>query len=414
MEKILSSSASEFAYDPYSLEAMRQPHRFYGTLRDRFPAYFMPQYDAWAISRFEDVLEGFLDAQHFSEFEGQIISRENMRVHHHGTCPELPIEPFPAFVMLDPPIHTRLRQLLAPPLMKGAVNRMADFITETASKRLDLLMEKGEFDLNAEYASFVSGSAIALLCGVPSSRVPELIALVNRSMAREPGQPGFTEAGLAALGELGGMLVEIIANRRKGCDDKVGLIDAFFTRTINDRFLTDQEIAQNLISIVVGGAETVPKITAGGLYELAQRPDQRAAVAADPDNNAPIAVEEMLRFNAPAQWFARTVKHERRFAGVDLKVGQRLMLLVASANRDPREFDNPDEFIWNRRAKRLISFGMGPHFCIGIHLARLEIQIMVRELLKRMPRYAINEQAGEWSVSEFQIGWTQLPIRVMP
>jgi len=87
-------------------------------------------------------------------------------------------------------------------------------------------------------------------------------------------------------------------------------------------------------------------------------------------------------------------------------------LLIAAANRDPREFDNPDAFIWNRVAKRMLSFGIGPHFCIGIHLARLEGQIMLREFLAAVPRFEIDEAAGNWAVSEFQIGWTRLGARV--
>lgn len=401
-----------FDYDPYGQAAMRDPHGFYGALRDRHPAYYMPQYDAWAISRFADVWEGFRDTGSFSECEGQVIGREQMLAHHDGKCPAVPLEPMPPFVMLDPPVHTRLRQMMAPPFLKPAVMRMTATIEELVAQRLDQLLSGGMFDLNADFASFVSGTAVATMLGLEKEKVPAMIALVNRAVAREPGQPGFTEAGMAALGELAGMLLEVIAGRRAGQGAVVPLIDVFFEREVNGRLLSDQEIAQNLISIIVGGAETVPKIVAGGLCELARRPDQLAAVAADPDTNAPLAVEEMLRYNAPAQWFARTVRHERELAGARLKVGQRVMLLVASANRDPREFDHADQFIWNRKARRMISFGVGSHFCIGIHLARLEIQIMVRELLKRLPRFTIDEDAGEWATSEFQIGWTRLPVRL--
>lgn len=401
-----------FSYDPYSLAAMRDPHSFYAELRDNHPAYFLPQYDAWAISRFADVWEGFLDTTSFSEAEGQVIGQQQMLVHHNGICPSAPLEPMSPFVMLDPPIHNRLRQLMAPTFMKPAIGRMTALIEGLVAQRLDMLLPRGRFDLNADFASVISGAAIASIVGLEPDRVPAMVELVNRSVAREPNQPGFTEAGMIALGELNGMLLEVVSGRRAGRGVPTPLIDVFFERDVNGVFLSDQEIAQNLISIIVGGAETVPKIVAGGLWELARRPDQLAAVAADPDNNAPLAVEEMLRYNAPAQWFARTVRQERELAGVQLKVGQRIILLVASANRDPREFDNPDEFIWNRKARRMISFGIGAHFCIGIHLARLETQIMIRELLKRLPRFTVEEAEGEWAVSEFQVGWTRLPVKI--
>jgi cytochrome P450 len=180
---------------------------------------------------------------------------------------------------------------------------------------------------------------------------------------------------------------------------------------VTGRPLTDMEISQNLVSLVVGGAETLPKIFAGGLLELSRYPDQLAEVAAEPAN-ANAAFEEMLRYSAPAQWFGRTVKTERGLAGVTLEPGQRVILLIAAANRDRREFEAPDAFIWNRKARRMLSFGIGPHFCIGIHLARLEGQIMLREFLAAFPKFEIDEAAGSWAVSEFQIGWTKLPVRI--
>ena len=95
-----------------------------------------------------------------------------------------------------------------------------------------------------------------------------------------------------------------------------------------------------------------------------------------------------------------------------MRAGERVLLLTASANRDEREFDDPDSFRWNRPMRRIVSFGMGPHFCIGIHIARLEGRLIVEELLRRFPDYAIDEAAGERAVSEFQIGWVRLPIVV--
>jgi cytochrome P450 len=403
---------SSFSYDPFSIAAMTNPQSFYGTLRDRYPAYYMPEYDTWAISRFADVWAGFLDSTHFTEAEGQIISRERLLVHHNGIPPSPPAEPLGAFPILDPPIHTRLRQLMALPLLKPAVNRMEPLVSRLVTERLDLLLDRGAFDLNGDFASYVSAGAVSSLVGLTSDDLAETIRLVNASVAREPGRPGFTEAGLQAVGQLVEMIARAVADRRAGRGREVGLIDAFIRGDVNGRHLGDAEIAQNLVSILIGGAETLPKIVAAGMLELARHPDQLAEVAADPDTRGPVAFEEMLRYNAPAQWFARTVKVERELAGVNLKPGQRVLLLVASANRDPREFENADAFVWNRKARRMVSFGIGPHFCIGIHLARLEGQIMIRELVKRMPRFEIDETAGEWTISEFQIGWAKLPVRI--
>src|SRR5262249_27792471 len=140
--------------------------------------------------------------------------------------------------------------------------------------------------------------------------------------------------------------------------------------------------------------------------------DQRSEIARDPAANAASAFEEMVRFCAPAQWFGRTLKADTEVVGQRMKAGERLLLLVASANRDEREFDNPDLVLWNRRMQRIAAFGLGPHFCIGIYIARLEGRLIVEELLRRFPDYELDIGAGERAVSEFQIGWTRLPILV--
>ena len=115
---------------------------------------------------------------------------------------------------------------------------------------------------------------------------------------------------------------------------------------------------------------------------------------------------------AGAQWFGRTLKVDAEIAGVSMRAGQRVLLLVASANRDEREFRDPDRFIWNRPMQRVVAFGLGPHFCIGIHIARLEGRLIVEELLRRIPQYELDLDAGERAVSEFQIGWVRLPLVV--
>jgi cytochrome P450 len=121
----------------------------------------------------------------------------------------------------------------------------------------------------------------------------------------------------------------------------------------------------------------------------------------------------MLRYNAPAQWFGRTVKQPVELGGVALEPGQRVILLIASANRDPREFEAPDEFHWNRKARRMLSFGIGAHFCIGIHLARLEGAVMLGEFLSAVKRYEMLTDLGHFAESEFQVGWTGLPVRIV-
>jgi cytochrome P450 len=176
--------------------------------------------------------------------------------------------------------------------------------------------------------------------------------------------------------------------------------------------LDDVEVATQMLCIFIGGTETVPKIVAHGLWELSQRPEQLAAVRADPAANVPIAREEMTRFCAPAQWFARTARRPFSIHGQTIEPGQRIITLLASANRDEREYPEPDAFIWNRPIRRSLAFGRGQHFCIGYHLARLEVAVLVQEWLRRVPDYAIRGEAATRLPSSFQWGWNKIPVEV--
>jgi cytochrome P450 len=175
---------------------------------------------------------------------------------------------------------------------------------------------------------------------------------------------------------------------------------------------TDIEAATQLLGIFIGGTETVPKIVAHGLWELGTHPDQLAAVRDDLDANVPVAREEMIRYCAPAQWFARTVRKPFTIHGITIQPGQRIILLLASASRDDREYPNADDFIWDRRIERLLAFGRGQHFCLGVHLARVEIAIMVTEWLKRVEDWSIDATAASRPPSSFQWGWNNIPVEV--
>lgn len=402
-----------FAYDPYSPEAMRDPQSFYPTLRDEHPAWFMPEYDAYAISRYADVWDAFMDSTHFSEAEGQVFGRAQLLVHHRGNPPEPRLDhPKSMFLFTDPPVHNKFRRALAAPFLKGTVNRMEPVITELVRGRLEELLPRGGFDLNGDFASFVSVGATSIVMGLPLADTARVVELVNLMVSRAPDKPGPTPEGLVARAELVGLLAHAVAKRRREEGAPSPVIDPLLSPDLIGRPLTDEEVAVDMLAILVGGTETVPKVFSGGLLELSRHPDQLAAVKADPAAHCVPAFEEMLRYCAPAQWFGRTAKLPVEVAGVTVEPGQRVILLIASANRDPREFDDPDAFVWNRKARRMLSFGVGPHFCIGIHLARLEGQIMLRELLPALDRFTIHPEEGEWPVSEFQIGWTKLPIHL--
>jgi cytochrome P450 len=246
--------------------------------------------------------------------------------------------------------------------------------------------------------------------GLPVDLAPEVLATVNAGSLAEPGsgvevsnaRPGYLE-----------YLVPIVQRRRARSGGAVPIVDNLLGYRLPDgSALSDMEAAVQMLGVFIGGTETVPKIVAHGLWELGRRPAQMAAVRADLDTNVPIAREEMIRYCAPAQWFARTVRKPFTIHDTTINPGQRIITLLASANRDEREYPEPDDFVWDRRIDRLLAFGRGQHFCLGVHLARLEIAVMVTEWLKRVPEYRIVSEAASRPPSSFQWGFNNLPVEV--
>ncbi|HEY2301993.1 MAG TPA: cytochrome P450 [Acidimicrobiales bacterium] len=397
-------------YDPFSMAAMSDPLPIYRRLRDHHPVYRLDRYSGWALSRFADVWEVEHDTEHFSIADGPIFAQERISTPPAGPPPAPPTDPMPSFSTLDPPLNPRLRQALGGPLRPAPVGRLESVIRSLACSRLDELVPAGRFDITADYAGPVSAGVMCRLVGFPPSAATAVLGLVNRSMGRKP--PGLTADGQRAGAELHGMLTELVAARRRGGDaDPGSMIGGLLDTQVEGRTLTDREIAVQLSTIVSGGTETVPKIVAGGLLELWRHPDQRAAVAGDAGRSA-AAFEEMLRYGAPLQWVGRTVTEPVVVAGTAMAPGERVLLLLASANRDEREFDDPDEFHWDRQIRRHLAFGYGVHFCIGHHVARLEGRVLLDELLNRIPDYEIDVEGAVRPPSEFQVGYTAMPLVV--
>ena len=401
-------------YDPFSAEAMAAPAPLYRQLRAAYPVYPLPQYRAWALSRFEDVWNAFLDRDRFTEAEGQVFARETLLAPAGAALPAPKLVPLDLFNNLDPPVHGLVRRAMGASLLPGAVAKMEPMLRDLVRARLDQLAQSGRMDINLDLASHVAAGAVCHIVGLGQGARAEVISLVNRAVARRPGQPGMTEEGWAAVAELAARLKHLVAQRRAGAvPGDPRMIDGLMRAAIPGRGpLSDDEVAQQLISILIGGTESLPKVIAAGLRELWRQPAQRAAIAADPGGRAAAAVEEMVRMFSPAQWFGRTLKQDAVIAGTSMRAGERVLLLTASANHDEREFDDPDTFRWDRPMRRVVAFGMGPHFCIGVHLARLEGRLIVEELLRRFPDYTIDEAGGVRATSEFQIGWVKLPIVV--
>ena len=399
---------SGFSYDPYAPEVMADPLPYYRVLRDEYPAYWLPQYEAWAISRFEDVWQVLSDREgRITTTEGTLMFREQLATPNHGVVPPPSYDPVVQLSYTESPVHEELRHAVGAPLRRPAVARLEAFVRDVTRARLDELVPQGRFDATIDYGGVVAAATMCHLFGLPleaAASVRDLIFGASQGVQ----DPELNAIGFASLSEVVG---SVVRDRRKaGAGGEVPLVDGLMQYRLGGRPLTDEEVTGAvLVTVLFGGVETLPKVVAHGLIELWRHPDQRTEVASDP-SRCETAFEEMLRYCAPAQWFTRTVKQPIVVAGQELGVGHRIFPLLMAANRDEREFEAPDEFRWGRRIERHLAFGQGQNFCIGNHVARLEGRVLVEELLARVPDYEIDLDAAQRPPSSFQWGWRVVPL----
>lgn len=401
---------TDLSYDPFDPAVMADPLPYYRVLRDDHPLYYVEKWDTYAVSRFDDiwrVLE--IHDGTFVASEGTLPAATVLAEHNHGAVADPPLHPMPFHANFDSPLYEDVRRCTSAQFRPRSVSKLADRIRTLANERLDELLPRGGFDLTQDYGGIVASAVVCELLGLPTQLASDVLATVNAGSLAQPGS-GVNVAN-ARPGYLS-YLTPIVERQRAGAA-QTPIAEALVNFRLPDgSAFTDAEAATQMLGVFIGGTETVPKIVAHGLWELLRHPGQLAEVSADPDANAVIAREEMIRYCAPAQWFARTVRKPFVLHGTTLRPGQRVITLLASANRDEREYHDPDAFVWNRPIRRLLAFGRGQHFCLGVHLARLEITIMVQEWLKRVPEYHIDAAAAVRPPSSFQWGWNSIPVQV--
>jgi cytochrome P450 len=391
-------------YDPFDPEAMADPWPIYARLREQAPVYYIERFDAWALSRFEDLWHAAADNETFTAERGTSTAHLLTRVQ--------PVTPM--LGMMDPPAHTRLRARVRRFFLPGRVAGFETAIRGWTREYLAAFRARGEADLVAELIIPLAAKVACLAAGYPIADGEKLGELVHRFFARREGHEGMTPDGLAALQEMSHYFLDMIAQRRRRATADPDVLNMLLEYEDEaGRRPDDPAIASHLSLFLIGGAETVPKVFANAMYWLWKHPDQRAEVVADPAL-AVDAFNESLRYDMPTQTMMRSVRRETVLHGQRLRVGQPVIFLFPSGNRDPREFPEPDRFWIQRRPPRMLGFGAGTHACLGVHVARLEGRIALQEVLAVMPRYEIVESGLERYVTEFVRGWSRLPVRFQP
>lgn len=407
------TAMQQFSYNPFDPAVMADPRPFYRTLREHHPVYYIEELDTYALSRFDDIWEVLaINDGTFVASEGTLPAAAVLAHRNDGPVPDPPLHPLPFHANFDAPIYDDVRRCTAGQFRPKSAATLTDRIRALANERLDALLPQGRFDLTGDYGGIVAASIVCELVGLPTDLAADVLATVNAGSLAEPGsgvevanaRPGYLE-----------YLTPVVARVRAGDHERpLPIVENLLAYRLPDgSVLTDTEVAVQMLGVFIGGTETVPKIVAHGLWEMSRHPDQLAQVRADPAAAVPVAREEIIRYCAPAQWFARTVRRPFTIHGTTIQPGQRVISLLASANRDEREYLDPESFVWDRPIERSLAFGRGQHFCLGYHVARLEIAVMIQEWLRRVPDYRIDEAAARRPPSSFQWGWNNVPVDVI-
>jgi cytochrome P450 len=400
-------------FDPFSETICSDPFPAYRRLRDSDPAHYSPKYDCWFLSRFEDIWRAEAERDAFSCRDGVTLSQLLMApmIPSEFTAAQHPDGWGTNLQQLDPPQHTLLRKRLGLHFQPAAVRRLEPFVREVVCRYADELVQRGGGDAIADYAMRVSVRAACAIAGLPVEDADLLASFVNGIFARDPGGQDFSGPGLVAGLQMRQYLIDFARRRRARPGDAAADLFLSQARDFAGRDFTDEEVASHLILLLVGGTETLPKVASAAIHRLWQHPGQRAQAVADPAL-VPLAFHEALRIDMPTQMLGRRVVRGIEFHGQQLRAGQSVMYLWASANRDEREFRDPDRFELQRNARRILSFGHGAHLCLGKHVAAMEGRVILEELLARAPRYEVDESRAERFRSEFFRGFASLPISI--
>ncbi|CAN5410236.1 monooxygenase YjiB [soil metagenome] len=392
-------------YNPLDPAVTANPYPHYAKLRADEPVKWLEMMQGFAVSRWDDVEEVLSDGKTFSsaQFWPALLGE-------YDPVPE--VQPM---ISLDPPGHVRIRKLANKAFVPSRVGAMQDRIRSVTHELIDDILAKhgseGEFDFVWEFSGLFPVSVIAEVLGVDIARrvdfknwVDDLLAAGNRAAY-----------GAERLAEIERSSQAIRAYFEEVYDERaanpgVDLISGFIQAEVNGERLTRSEVLNMAILLLIGGVETTTNLLGITFAHLKQHPDIAAAIWADPVK-IPGLLEEMLRFDGPVQMLFRHTTCDTELAGVAIPKGSLVLPLLGSANHDERKFDRSEELLLDRNPKELMSFGQGPHFCLGSYLSRMEAKSALEILTSRFESIEVIGDTVKWSDSYFARGPKTLPVR---
>jgi len=403
-------SSSSDSVDVASPEFKANPYNFYAQLRAHAPVHRMESLKGepgWLITRYDDVVMVLTD-------ERFVKNRRNAR-----TPEESRREPWfrklrvfksleQNMLDLDPPDHTRLRALVGKAFTPGLIEQLRTRIHRLTEELLDKVQDRGSMDLISDYALPLPTTIIAEILGVPVEDRHKFHRWSN-AMTRVSSPWGMLMAIPSALAFFRYIRSIIVKRRANSQDD---LVSALIRAEEAGDKLSEDELVAMVFLLLVAGHETTVNLIGNSMLALLEHPEQMKKLRNDPELVRP-AIEELLRFTSPVEMATeRYAREDVTIADVSIPRGSVVFAVIASANRDQRHFTNPDTLDIAREPNRHLSFGLGPHYCLGAPLARLEGQIAINTLLHRIPdlRLAVKQSSLRWRPGLVLRGLRSLPM----
>jgi cholest-4-en-3-one 26-monooxygenase len=374
------------------------PHEVWRWMRHHAPVYYDEAADVWGISKYDDVLAIEKDPVTFSSFRAP---------RPHGTH-------LPMMISMDDPEHRARRGLVHRGFTPRRIAEMEPRVAELCRGIIDRISEAGSCDFVWDVAAPLPLMVIADLLGFDVAAHEDLLRWSDdlmRATTIDP-TPAQAKAGFDAMMGFRAFQLDVIGRRR--AEPRDDLISKLCLAEIDGAGLDDESIVNEALLILIGGDETTRHVISGGMAALLQRPEALTELTAEPEL-LPVAVEELLRWVSPVKNMARTATRDVELRGQLVRQGDQLMLFYPSANRDDEVFAGPDELDIHREPNPHLAFGFGTHFCLGAALARLELRVMFREILTRLPGLALADAAAlEYRPSNFVSGLESMPVQFTP
>lgn len=375
----------------------RDPQEELAWLRANAPVWRDPANGVWGIATYDLV-------KHVSTHPQQFSSAGGIRPDHPGTA---------QLIDLDDPAHKLRRKLVNRGFTPRRVRDHESSISEIVNTLVDAWCERGECDLVADLAAWVPLIVIGDALGVAPPDRLQLLAWSDELMQMlGPKDPEVQAVGMAAAMAYMDYARERIAERRAEPTDD--LMSTLVHAEVDGHRLTEDQVIMDSLLLLIGGDETSRHVITGGIYQVLVDPD-RWAMLRDDRALIPTAVEEMLRWVSPIKNMARTATADVELAGQVIPAGEKVMLLYPSANRDEAVFPDAATFDLRRTPNEHVAFGFGPHFCLGASLARLELRVVLEELLDRVPDLAlVEDREPALRPANFVSGYERMPVRFTP